>query len=609
MPRRLAVLAAVALVLAFLGLSTPDPAGRSSTGTAPAPTSSGGTGYQSTLTLTGDRRPDLDGDGKAERWERASEQRRREAQRPSVSVQALLESSGEPSRPNILVLMTDDMRDDDLRLMPNVRRLMQDQGVQFENAFAPQPLCCPARASFLTGQYTHNHGVWSHRDPWGFRVLDDRQTLPVWLQAAGYSTSFLGKYLNGYGRQLMPDGTSSLRYVPPGWTDWRGAVENPRAAAKELDGGTYRYFDTTLNDNGSLESHAGQYQTLLYSRITQQMIRARTRSPQPFFAHISFSAPHVGSPREPDDPRGIDGPPDTRHVLGTPGRPAYTRGRFDDRITRIPGRTGEPGTILKPYFIAGKPPVSPVERTGILEAYRQRAEALSVVDEEIANIFETLEVTGALDDTYVVLTSDNGFFLGEHRMRSSKILPYEPSLRVPLLIRGPGLPAGERRTDPFLMIDIAPTLLQAAGLAVPDTVDGVGLLDVARTGDRGWARAVLTDTGPRTLDKAAERGFDVDNIMHRPEGPSRVRFSQGVRTGRYLYVEHASREQELYDLRDDPRQWHNVVAEPRMRSVVRRLAQVLDRMRVCAGASCADPLTRGLRADYPEPQYVASLTR
>ena len=611
MPRRLAVLAAVVLALASLGLGTSAPADRSGTGTAAGPPvrSAAGSAHGSSVSFSADRGPDLDGNGKTERWERTYERRRQEARRRSLSVESLTVDSQGTSRPNILVLMTDDMRDDDLRLMPNVRRLVRDQGVQFENAFSPHPLCCPARASFLTGQYTHNHGVWSHRDPWGFRVFDDRETLPVWLQGAGYSTSFLGKYLNGYGRQSMPDGTSSLRYVPPGWTDWRAAVENGRRSAREFSGGPYRYFDTTLNENGGLVAHQGRYQTLMLSRIAQQMIRMQSRSPQPFFAHISFAAPHVGSPREPDDPRDLDGPRGTRNVLGTPGRPSYSEDRFDERITRIPGRTGEPGLGRKPYFIARKLPVSPAERAGILETYRQRAEALSVVDEEVANIIATLEATGELDDTYLVFTSDNGFFLGEHRMRSSKILPYEPSLRVPMLIRGPGLPVGERRTDPFLMIDLAPTLLEAAGVSVPETVDGVGLLDVARTGDRGWTRPVLTDSGPRTLEKATERGFDIDNMLRRPEGPSQVRFSQGVRTGRYLYVEHASRERELYDMRHDPRQWDNVVAASRMQPVVRRLANVLDRMRVCAGASCAEPLPRSLRTEDPEPQYVVSLTR
>ncbi len=511
---------------------------------------------------------------------------------------------GEDDAPNLVVLMTDDMRDDDLRFMPNVQRLFGGQGVRFTNSFSPLPLCCPARASFLSGQYAHNHGVWSHLPPYGFAAFDDRSTLPVWLQRLGYHTTFLGKYLNGYGRQPQPDGGSSLRYVPPGWNDWRGAVDGAAIEAPELDGGTYRYFDTTLNDNGRLQPHQGRYQTLLLSRGTQQSIRAGARSPAPFFVWTSFVAPHVGRPHESDDPRDVLRPDGSRDGFPTAGRPKYVRGMFDEQITRIPGRTDE-DVRGKPFFVRHSAPMTAEEQQAVLTAFRQRVEALRVVDDEVAKIVATLDETGELDNTYVVFTSDNGFFLGEHRRRSGKILPYEPSLRVPLFLRGPGIPAGETREDPFLTIDLGATLVQAAGGAVPDQVDGVGMLDVARDGDRGWDRPVLTDTGPRRLLLDGSGGApDSSQILHRPLGPSLQRFSQGVRTGDYLYVEHASRERELYDLHTDPQQLHNVVGDPGLRAVVARLAATLQRLRDCAGRECSEPLRRPLRTDRPAPAYV-----
>ena len=146
-------------------------------------------------------------------------------------------------KPNVVVITLDDMREDELAYMPRTRALLADQGVTFENGFAPYPLCCPARASLLTGLYTHNHKVWSHQEPWGFKSLRDRQTLPVWLQDAGYDTVFLGKYLNGYGAQPPPDGSApdSKLYVPPGWTDWRGAI----------DGGLVPAIQRTVAPTGS----------------------------------------------------------------------------------------------------------------------------------------------------------------------------------------------------------------------------------------------------------------------------------------------------------------------------------------------------------------------
>ncbi len=511
---------------------------------------------------------------------------------------------GQRDRPNVLVMMMDDMRDDDLQFMPHVQRLIADQGVRFTNMFSPQPLCCPARASFFTGLLSHNHEVWSHKEPFGFRVFDDRQTLPRWLhESGGYDTIFMGKYLNGYGRMRRLDGSSSLRYVPPGWTDWRGSVDHVHEEpdARELQGGTYKYFDTTLSNNGRLEPHQGRYQTQVYSDITQDVIRREAAGPRPFFMQTAFAAPHGGQPKEKDDPRPFTRSDGYRQTWQNPARPSYVKGRFDHRITRLAPWIGREEVASKPDFIRSEPPLAPDEVDAIIENYRQRVESLSVVDDEVANIMETLERTGELDNTYVMFTSDNGYFLGEHRRRQGKILPYESSLRVPLVMRGPGIPAGEERTDPFLMVDFAPTILDAAGVRPRTSLDGTSMLDVARDGDRGWRRPILTETGPFQL---SEEVVTTEDLLDRPEGPSPLRFSQGVRTGRYLYVEHASRDKELYDMRRDPRQLDNLVDVPRYRALRRTLAAELDRLRTCAGAECSQPLPRRLWTDDP----VAPLT-
>ena len=526
------------------------------------------------------------------------ERQRLAAERPSVGLQGVV---GDRDRPNVLVLMMDDMRDDDLQFMPNVQRLITDEGVRFTNTFSPHPLCCPARASFLTGLYSHNHEVWSHKAPFGFPSFDDRRTFPRRLhENAGYDTAFVGKYLNGYGRLNRHDGSSSLRYVPPGWTDWRPSVDNvhDEPEARHLQGGTYRYFDTTLSDNGVLEPHQGAYQTTLYSDITQEVVRRQARSPRPFFMQTSFAAPHGGSPTEKDDPRPYVRSDGFRQTWQNPARPKYVKGRFDHVIERLPPWLYDEEVADKPDLIRSEPPLVAEEYEAVLENHRQRAEAVSAVDDEVANIITTLERTGELDNTYVMLTSDNGYFLGEHRRRQGKILPYDPSLRVPLVMRGPGIPAGEERSDPFLMVDFAPTVLDAAGVAVPTGLDGASMLDVARSGDRGWTRPILTETGPIQLSVEI---FTTGELLQRVHGPSALRFSQGVRTGRYLYVEHASRDKELYDLRRDPRQLVNRVDLARYRAVRRTLAEELDRLRQCAGAGCSAPLPQRLWAERPVP--------
>jgi arylsulfatase A-like enzyme len=507
---------------------------------------------------------------------------------PGVSLVPLV---GDHDQPNVVVIMSDDARDDDLRFMPNVRHLIGDKGVRFTNMFSPQPLCCPARASFVTGEYSHNHHVWSHVYPYGFRALHDQSTVPVWLQRVGYNTIFLGKYLNGYGVQKLRDGSPSLHYVPPGWTDWRGSVDGGIAAGSPLNGGTYRYFDTTLNVNGRLEAHH-RYQTRVFSHLSQNIFSRYSRSTQPFFYWASFVAPHQGSPKEADDP-----PPTTRsdgrvQRFRNPARPADVWGRFDSVIRHAPGYKGERDVSDKPFFIRDLPPLTSTERAAVLEDTRQRAEALSVLDDEIGAMMKTLKRTGELRNTYVMFTSDNGYFLGEHRMRQGKILPYEPSLRVPLVIRGPGIPHGEVRTDPATMIDFAPTFLDIAGAGPEPTVDGVSLLRVAKHGDRGWTRGILTETGPRAV-----RGDvgESDNFLVKNDGPSPLRFSQGVRTKNYLYVEHASHEKELYDLRTDPGELTNLVHRKKEQGVVAALAAELDRLRNCKAAQCRVPLPHILR--------------
>lgn len=536
----------------------------------------------------------------------AYDRRHRIARQDSLDLAPVVDGR---DRPNVLVLMTDDMRADDLQFMPNARALIGDQGVDFANAMAPHPLCCPSRASFFTGLYSHRHEVWSHVEPFGFAALDDSRTLPVWLRQAGYRTLFLGKYLNGYGRQPLRDGSPSLRYVPPGWTEWRGAVdavETPEEKDGPLEGSTYRYFDTTLNVDGRLEPHEGIYQTHLYSRITQEMLRREARQVTPFFAYVSFTAPHTGTPFEADDTPPIRAADGRRQKLLSPARPDYVRGRFDDEIVRIPGGRDRPDRVEdKPLHVRMRAPLSAVEEDALLENYRQRAEALSVVDDEIGNIMAVLERTGELDNTYVLLSSDNGFYLGEHRRRQGKTIPYEPAVRVPLLVRGPGIPAGEVRTDPFLTLDMVPTLLEAAGRAVPAGLDGVSLLDVARSGDRGWDRGVLLDSGPIAVPRRALTVTDPVRVNGRVR---ETRVSVGVRTARWAYLEHATGERELYDLRRDPFQWVNLVDRPRYAGVVRLLAVELDRLRDCAGAECAAPLAPALRGVAPAPRRFPATT-
>jgi N-acetylglucosamine-6-sulfatase len=529
--------------------------------------------------------------------DRAPKMRVRATVRPVGSRSQTLSSTvvQQQSRPNIVMIMADDMRADDLRFMPGTRRLIARKGVNFRNGFSTYPSCCPARASVLSGQYTHNHRVFSIDAPWGFTSFDDSSTLATWLRRSGYATVYLGKYLNGYGWMPEPGAESgrSVRYVPPGWVEWRASIDAGLGSAHPKAGGTYRYFDTTLSRNGvAFDNYRGQYQTQVYGDLSEQIIRSRAASDRPFFLYASYTAPHTngrmdeGGPRVPRD----DG---LETAFGAVARPDEFKGMFDRTIAAAPGASwSDPDISDKPRYLRSLPPVNDAERLAMRDLTRQRAEALHVLDQQVKRTIDALAASGELEETLVLFTSDNGYFLGEQRMRKGKILPHEPSLRVPVLMRGPGIPSGQRRLDPFLLIDIAPTLARFAGVQPTNPVDGISMLKAARQGDRGWTRAVLTETGPRAVIRESdESGLPLDA---QDPGERDLRWAIGIRTARYLYVDLATGEEELYDMDTDPHQYHNLAGVPAHADTLALLRAQLARVRACDAQACARPLPAAL---------------
>jgi arylsulfatase A-like enzyme len=502
-------------------------------------------------------------------------------------------------RPNVVLIVVDDARLDDMHAMPRTRRLLGDQGVVFENSFSPYPLCCPARASYLTGQYTHNHRVFSVSKPYAFPALDDSSTLATWLQSEGYATVLLGKYMNGYGRMPAPGQTTgrSIHYVPPGWSTWRASLEGGLGKKHPQAGTTYKYYDTTLSRNGTgFSNYEGQYQSEVYGRLAVRILERRARADRPFFLYLSFTAPHGGGPAEPDDTKYVTDDAGNVEKIPTPARPEEVKGMFDDVISDAPGAFWrDPDRSDQSAYLRSRVPLNDAERAALRNAARQRAESLHVVDVQVKQVVRTLRRSGELDNTLLIFTSDNGFFLGEQLIRAGKILPYEPSLRTPLLMRGPGIPAGGTRYDPIMSIDLAPTIAAAAGTVPRHEVDGWSMLEVARRGDRGWTRAVLTETGSRDVIRDTdEAGVPLDP---RDPGEADMRWALGIRTPRFLYVDLATGEEELYDLQSDPAQYHNVVTDPSHAEDLRLLREELRRMRSCDAAACSQPmperLTRG----------------
>ncbi len=449
----------------------------------------------------------------------------------------------------MLVLLTDDQTVRDMQAMPNVQALIGDRGATFANSFSNNPLCCPARASLLTGQYSHNHGVYTNRLDvgGGFPAFDDSSTLGTWMQEGGYLTGYVGKYLNGYGQiKYGHDPT----YVPPGWGQWNGS----------LDPSTYNYYHQSLNENGVVKRYDGVYATTLAARKTRRFIESAAGQSEPFFLFTSFLAPHFGAPIEVDDPSWGDG-----RGYKTPA--VHDKYRNDYAGLTIPQdpNFNEADVSDKPAGIASRPLLGDSRIADLTEQYQQRLESLRSVDEAIAGIIATLEENAELENTVIVFTSDNGLLSGEHRLTGKKRM-YESSIRVPLMIRGPGIPVGVEVKQLVGTIDVAPTIVDAAKVQAGLPMDGRSMLPmIADSAAPPPWRTMLLETG-----SSVEPTLSI----------------VGIRTRWWMYAERGSGEDELYDIRNDPFELENRAGDPDYAFVEERLADSLDALRDCSGVNC-----------------------
>jgi N-acetylglucosamine-6-sulfatase len=414
-------------------------------------------------------------------------------------------------KPNIIFILTDDLdaKPESISHMPNLRRYLINQGATFDNAFATTSLCCPSRATILRGQYSHNHGILTNEAPLGgaqrFRELGrENSTIATWLHGGGYRTVEIGKYLNGY----QPP-------KPPGWDVWYGGGS---------DGG---------------------YPTDNYASEAAQFIRGMKGKSQPFFMWLGTHAPH-----EPATP-----PP-----------------RYADRFTSAtaprPPSFNEADVSDKPEWIRQKNPLTSSEIDYIDNLYRNRLRSMLAVDDLIGRVVESLQYSRKLSNTYIVFTSDNGWVMGEHRRFRGKWSAYEEDIRVPLIVRGPGVPLGTKRSHMVLNNDFAPTFAQLGRASVPSFVDGRSIVPLLRSGPpspSNWRSAFLEEA------VAYEEGF-------RPA-------FKAVRTRGYLWVEYANGERELYNVSEDPYELQSL-HQTAPADLKQFLSSRLDSLRVCAREGC-----------------------
>ena len=505
--------------------------------------------------------------------------------------------AGKGDRPNILVVMTDDMALSDLEFMPSVRRKLARKGTSFTNAIDAFPLCCPARATFITGQYPHNHGVIGNFAPYGWYGMKQRgNTLPAWLDDAGYRTAAIGKWLNGYGA-LDAHGE-----IPKGFDTWRGL----------LDVSAYDYFNFVMNWDGELRTWGDEefakklvefahievddepdtlatilaeltrlfgprpydywgserprdYSPDVTGRIATHLVRRERRAKKPFFIWWSPASPH----REDV----------STTLMGRPGPDPRAPFRYRDEASGLTLPQGpsfnEQGTGPIP---ANMELAGPLDQSAIdqLELdYQGRAGSLMAVDDHVREMVKTLRETHQLRNTVIVFLSDNGWLQGEHRIPGDKFLPYDESLKVPLIVRGPGLPAGAKVRGQVSNIDFAPTLLDLANARSGRTTDGLSLVPTIADPSRVPKRALgIEAPAPLFTGAIPVNGWD------RPYA--------GVRTDRWTFVEYTETgDRQLFDRDADPHELHNLAGDPAYADVEGRLAAKAAALSTCAGKECS----------------------
>lgn len=420
-------------------------------------------------------------------------------------------------KPNVVLVVTDDQTLDQIKhAMPYLNG--HDDWVTFDNASLNTSLCCPSRATILSGQYSHHTGI-EYLEGWKFR---DGSTLATWLQDAGYTTGLYGKYLNSWlkGR---PEND-----IPPGWDEWHSFIRSA-------------YYDYDVNDNGTITHHGHRpddYSTEVLADKASDFIRGQAGGDNPFFLYFTPYGAH--SPRTP-------APQD--------------EGAFDGVRMRRPPNFNEHDVSDKPGYIADREKQDPHLMD---EERRDGWETSLSVDRAVQQLFTTLRETGEDRDTVVIFMTDNGYAFGEHRW-NSKRTPYEESTQTPLLMRIPGV-SGRRVEAPVSNADIASTIADIADITPGIGQDGQSMLPLVYGIDEDWREGVL-------LHFAGGSAF-----RDRPGEKKGVTGYWGIRTPDLKYLEYLTGEREFYDLRRDPYELDNRIDAARYRDDVVDLRRTLHRM-------------------------------
>ena len=480
-------------------------------------------------------------------------------------------------RPNVVVIVADDLDKTLMPYMPNVQRLVRDAGAELTNFYVEQSTCCTSRATILSGRYAHNHGVIANTWPEGgfarWQMTGEAHALPVWLSEVGYRNALLGKYFNEY--PFPPKTVSDWRergdlrhYIPPGWTNWWSPVR----------GNAYAQVRYKLNVNYSVDrEYREEYLDKVLGRSAVSLVEGEHRYDfargGQFLYYASYS-PHTPYAYPPEYE-------DTFTDARYPRTPDFDEDDVSDKfgVTRL------------------RKPLTGAEKQEIDEAFRDRVRSVQVLDQNVADLVEALDEEGALEDTYIVFTSDNGYIMGGHRREIGKYNHFESTVNVPFYVRGPGIAPGTTIEDPAANVDVAPTIADMADAPAPVDIDGLSLLPRLTGGPELTRKYLLLgrDLIPTNRKASSPLEETPEEFVMNPRS-SRLNEFVGVVSDRFKLVRYTHlRREELYDLERDPHELDNLLARggaayrdmsDQGRAIVDKLRNALDVLVECRGADC-----------------------
>ena len=539
----------------------------------------------------------------------------RRALQPLLIVPFLLTSIAW-AQPNVVVVMVDDLglRPFNQLLqdgwLPNIENHLINSGIEFNNAFVTNSACCPSRVTFLRGQYSHNHRVFSNHSPDPFKAGiawpgwfskngvpgRNESTLATWLQDAGYHTVHVGKYLNGYGSVAPDDVADPRTYVPPGWSEWYASVGIS----------TYQMFDVLMNHNGMLVQYGNteaDYQTDIYKDLAVDFIQRAANMPEPFFLFVSPLAPHLevidplpvlqaNDPRDglaatvrpaPRHEHLIDGDSVNGEMTALPQLPSFNEADLTDKPS-CPRPLPPEGIayVTDPMCVGDALPWRPDPDLPNLELQiKTMLTSMLAVDDMVGDIVTELSNTGVLDNTVIIFVSDNGWMSGEHRL-IGKDYAYEESIRIPLIIRSPSGLTSIKSDLIVLNNDLAPTIIDIAGVAAPYEMDGTSMVPLlSNPANVNWHRHAFL----------YEHWFVPSLFKH--EVPTQFAFRRKFGAQDFSYMATHSDQStpgqathhEFYNLPNDPYQMESLPLPGALTSL---LDQVLRLFLLCSGTSCQD---------------------